>query len=271
MRTVHFAAALCVVMASITTMSAQEAGAVAPAKNSGKEGSISAAETAMNQAAAAHKFTFLFFWKEKDAQTDKAWSVLQPAVAKLGDSAVVVSVQSTDSAEKAIVDKYGISRSPLPCVLAIAPCGAITKAFTKVFDEDQLRSALVSPCTQLCLKALQDRKLVLACVMDQADPQDQAAVPQCVADFKADAKFGGATEVVLVNARDPGESTLLQEFRVDPQATKPVVVLLAPPGAMVGKFDAAATKQQLVAKLASAQSNPCAGGKCGPNGCGPKK
>ena len=31
------------------------------------------------------------------------------------------------------------------------------------------------------------------------------------------------------------------------------------------------TKQELVAKLVSAQSDPCAGGKCGPGGCGPKK
>ena len=48
-------------------------------------------------------------------------------------------------------------------------------------------------------------------------------------------------------------------------------MFLAPPGSMIGKFDGTATKQQLVAKLVSAQSNPCAGGKCGPGGCGPKK
>ena len=95
-------------------------------------------------------------------------------------------------------------------MLAVAPCGAITKAFTKAFDESQLRTAFVSPCTQLCLKALQDRKLVLACVVDQANPQDPVTIPKGVEDFKADAKYGPATEIVLVNARDQGEAAFLE-------------------------------------------------------------
>ena len=46
---------------------------------------------------------------------------------------------------------------------------------------------------------------------------------------------------------------------------------MAPPGTVVGKFDGAVTKNELVAKLASAQSACGPGGKCGPGGCGPKK
>ena len=52
---------------------------------------------------------------------------------------------------------------------------------------------------------------------------------------------------------------------------KPCTVLLAPPGSVIGQFDGRASKEQIVAKLVAAQNNPCAGGKCGPNGCGPKK
>jgi hypothetical protein len=225
----------------------------------------------MERAAAARKYVFLFFWRERNAQTDRAWNVLDPVVAKLADSAEVVSIQITDPAEKRIVDRYGVTRAPMPLVLAIAPCGAITKAYVKPFDENQLRTAFVSPGSQLCLKALQDRKLVLACVVDQANPQAPVALSQGVEDFRADAKFGPATEIVVVNARDPSEATFLKDFQVDPQSPKPVVVFLAPPGSMIGKFDGTVTKQQLMAKLSAAQSNPCAGGKCGPGGCGPKK
>jgi len=189
----------------------------------------------------------------------------------MADSAEVASIQITDPAEKRIVDKYGVTRAPMPLVLAVAPCGAITKAFTSAFDENKLRTAFVSSCTQLCLKALQERKLVLACVVDQANPQDPVTIPKGVEDFRADAKYGPATEIILVNARDQGEATFLRDFQVDPRAQKPVIVFLAPPGAVIGKFDGTTTKQQLLAKLASAQSDPCAGGKCGPGGCGPKK
>ncbi len=232
---------------------------------------VSQGQAVIDRAAAAQKYVFLFCWKDKNPQTDKAWNVLQPAVANMANSADVASIQITDPTEKKIVDKYGLTRAPMPLVLAIAPCGAITKGFTKTFDEKQLRTAFVSPCTQQCLKALQNRKLVLACVVDQVNPQDQVTLPKGVEDFKADAKYGSATEVVLINARDQGEATFLKDFQVSPQGEKPVVVFLAPPGALIGKFGRDTTKQELVAKLVSAQSNPCAGGKCGPGGCGPKK
>jgi hypothetical protein len=231
----------------------------------------SQAQAAIQQAAAANKFVFIFFWRGQNQQTDKAWTALKGAMDKITDQAEVVSVQITNPAEKAIVDRYGVSRSPMPLVMAVAPCGAITKAFTGAIDENKLHAALVSPCTQQCLKALQDRKLVLVCVTDQADQQDSFVPPQGVRDFKADKKYGGVTEIIKLNPRDQNETTFLKELQVQPISQKTVTVLLAPPGSVIGKFDAAATKQQIIAKLAATQSGCCPGGKCGPNGCCPKK
>ena len=231
----------------------------------------SQAQAAMTQASAANKYMFIFFWKDKNQQTDKAWGILQPAVAKMADQADVVSIQTTDSAEKAIVDRFGASRSPMPLVMAIAPCGAITKAFTGAFDEKQLSMAFVSLGTQQTMKALQDSKLAMICVMDQAGQQDPGVLPQGVKDFKADAKYGGATEIVVLNPRDQAEAGFLKDLQVDANSSKTVIALFAPPALMIGKFDTTVTKQQIIAKLTSAQSGCCPGGKCGPNGCGPKK
>jgi hypothetical protein len=241
-----------------------------PATHSAAE-PTSAGIAAIEQAAGARKFAFMFFWKEKNAQTDKAWGVLQAAVANMSDVAAVAAVQVTNPAEKELVVRYDLSRTPMPCVMVIAPCGAITKALSGEITEAQLRTALVSPCTQLCLKAIQDGKLVLLCVMDRQNTHEPASVPAAARDFKADARFGPATEIVLLNADDAGEATFLRELKVDPRAALPLTVFLAPPGSVIGTFSARATKDQLVAQLAAVQSNPCAGGKCGPNGCGPKK
>lgn len=260
MRTLHLAITAAIIVASTTVTTGQASAA-----------GLSQAQAAMDQAAKTEKYTFLFFWKEKNPQTDKAWNILQPAAAKMANSADVVSIQTTDPAEKQIVDRYGVDRAPMPLVLAVAPNGAVTKGITKGFDEPQLRAAFVSPCTQRCLKALQSRKLLFVCVVDQAGAQGQATIPKGVQDFKADEKFGPATEIVLISATDKGEAELLKDMQIDANAPKPVAVFLAPPGAMIGKFDGTATKQQIVAKLVAAQSNPCAGGKCGPGGCGPKK
>ncbi len=123
--------------------SAQEGrGPNSPAVRQSVTDGASKGVAAIERAAAAKKFIFVFFWKEKNQPTDQAWSVLQPAAAKMTDWAEVAAVQVTDPAEQELVVRYDLSRTPLPLVLAIAPCGAITKGFTGKFTEEQLRCGL---------------------------------------------------------------------------------------------------------------------------------
>ncbi len=199
------------------------------------------------------------------------WNVLQPAMNKLADRAESVAINVSDPAEKPMVAKFGADRSPLPLVLALAPNGAITKGFPGKLTEAQLSQAFVSPGTAGCLKALQARKLVLLCVQSRSPQFSQVSLQQGVADFAADARFAGATEIVLVDPADPAEASFLKDLQVDPRMRGQSTVFLSPPGSVVGKFEGAVTKEQLVAKLQAAQSDPCAGGKCGPGGCGPKR
>lgn len=225
--------------------------------------------TAMARAAAANKYLFVFFWKEKSPQADAVWNVLQPAMGRLAEWADWTAVRITDPAEKPLVERFGVDRAPMPLVLALAPNGAITKAFPGKLEESQLRAAFVSPGTELCLKALQDRKLVLLCVGEPPPPQNRLVVPAGVGQFKADPRYARMTEVVLLDPREPAEKDFLQELRIDPRIG-PVTVLMAPPGGVVGKFPGSVSKDQLVAKLATSRS-ACPDGKCGPNGCGPKR
>ena len=50
--------------------------------------------------------------------------------ANMSDSADVIAIEASDPSEKAVVERFGTSRAPMPLVLAVAPCGAVTKAFT---------------------------------------------------------------------------------------------------------------------------------------------
>jgi hypothetical protein len=261
-----------ILAANTTAGMAQERAANASAATAEKQVTAkpSPCQAIIDRAMAANRYVFIFFWKEEDSQTKKAWSVLQPAVANMADSAEAASIRITNPAEKQVINKYDVSRAPMPLVLAVAPCGAITKAFAKTFDEEQLRTAFVSPCEQSCLKALQSRKLVLVCVTAPSNPNEPATLPKAVKDFKADPKYGSATEIVLINAKDKDEAKFLKEIDVGELAELPATVFLAPPRAMIGRFGPAATKDAFVAKLVAAQSNPCGGGKCGPGGCPPK-
>jgi hypothetical protein len=226
---------------------------------------------AIERASGADKYLFVFFWRERNQQTDAMWNVLQSAMSKVTDRAEFVAIKVSDPAEKPMLTKFSVDRSPMPLVLALAPNGAITKGFPLKFNEKQLSEAFVSPGTASCLKALQARRLVLLCVQARLPQIRQVSLQQGVADFAADARFAGATEVIHLDPTDPAEVSFLRELQVDPRTAHSLTVFLAPPGSVIGKFDGTVTKEQLVAKLQEAQSNPCAGGKCGPGGCGPKK
>jgi hypothetical protein len=158
----------------------------------------------------------------------------------------------------------------MPLVIAVSPCGAVTKYFTGPINEKELRTAFVSPGMQLCLKALQSDKLVLVCIMDQLDPKKPEAIPKGVADFKADEKFGPAVEILKIDAKDKNETSFLKDFKIDPKLKKPLVVFLCPPNTVIWQFGPTVTKEQIVAKLAAAQAKMNAGKKGGQGG-EPKK
>jgi len=215
--------------------------------------------TAIQQAAAANKYLFVFFWRENSQQTGAMWSVFKSATSQLADRADSVSVNVLDPAESPILRRFAVDRSPLPLVLAIAPNGAITKGFPTRFDANQLRQAFVSRCTAECMKGLQERKIVVLCVERPSPQVQQVSLQRGVQEFTADEPYSRNSTVVVLDANDPNEAPFLKSLQVDPQTPAPVTVLMTPPGSVVGTFVGNVTKAELLAKLKSASS-------CGP-GC----
>ncbi len=256
----------CLVMATARQAMAQSHKPYAVAART-KMPSTSKGLAAMKAAASNSKHLFIFFWKANDKQSQAMYEVFQSTMKKWSESTDSIGVNVTDPNEKPIVQKFGVSRAPMPLVLALAPNGAITKGFPIKFDENQLREGSVSPGTAKCLKCLQNKKLVLLCVQNEKTQFTQVAMTAALS-FKADAQYAKATEIVTLNPEDQGEIKFLQDLKVDPYTSQAVTVVLAPPGKPVATFVGAVTKEQIVAKV---QAGPCAGGKCGPGGCCPKK
>lgn len=224
---------------------------------------ISKGLTAIDTAARSGKYLFMFFWKENDEQTQAMHGVLQSTMGKVAKSADSVTIRVNDPNEKVVVDKYGVSRAPMPLVLALAPNGAITQGFPTKFTENDLRQGFVSAGTSRCLKALQDRKFVLLCVQNQRTQFNQAAL-QGVRDYKADTRFASSTEIVTLDPTDQKEAGFLNSLKVNPATQTAVTVVLSPPGSSVAQFSGPVSKDQIVAKIASSKSSCCPGGKCGP-------
>lgn len=231
----------------------------------------SAGQAAIADAARTNRYVFILFARADDAATQAVRQTLQAALARRGAQATSLEVRVTDPAEKPMVEQYGVSRAPMPLVLAVAPNGAITGGFPLKLTEAQVAQAFVSPAVAQCLKAVQARKLVLVCV--QQTPG--AALQQGVRDFHADPQYRTASEIVTVQAGDPAEADFLKRLQVPARPNGPVTVLLAPPGSSLGAFTGAITKEQLIDKLKASKSccpgGCCPGGCCGPNGCGTKR
>jgi hypothetical protein len=223
---------------------------------------------AIRQAADAGKYIFMFFSKTDDDQTLAMRKVFDGAMEKVADRAQWIAVNTTDPSEKGIVAKFDLSRAPMPLVLAMAPNGAITGGFPTKFEEKELLEAFVSPAMQKVMRNLQDRRLVFVCVQNDKTKSNNLAM-QGVRDFKADARFASATEIVMVDPADSAEVSFLTDMKIDPKTEEAMTIFLAPPGSAIAQYKGATDKAELAETLQKASSG-CAGGSCGPGGCGPK-
>lgn len=202
--------------------------------------------------AAQQKYTFLLFYREDNQATRAMAQSLQTGLSQRSDQASVCYVPVTDPAEQVVVKRFGVARAPLPFTLAVAPNGAVTALISQKITDAQIASAFVTAGMADCMKAMQDRKLVIVCVHTSARSQTPAAV----VDFQADPEFKDRLRVISVQSNDQSEAPFLKQMEIVPASLKgSTVVFLAPPAVLVGKFPSSATKAELAAALHAA-------GKC---------
>ncbi len=212
----------------------------------------SAPERAISAAADENKPIFVMFYKEQNRDKEAMVATLKAHWAVKKQQAAWTAVRITDPAQRRVAEKFKVTRAPMPSLVAIHPNGAVTGVFPKQVTQSDLSTCIVSPKTAECLKSLQGNRMVFICV--QTAPEQ--SLPPGVEDFQADPHFARRTSVITVAVDDPKEARFLAGMDLDPATIdKPVTVFLAPPGAHVGTFDPAATKEQLAEGLAAA-------GKC---------
>jgi hypothetical protein len=208
-------------------------------------------DQAIQAAAKTGKLIYLVFYKEADAATKEMAEAVSATVDSQEGQSIFSYVRLNDPAERAIAEKYQVTRAPMPMVIAVHPNGAVTGYFHTKATPEQLSECLVSAKKAVCMKALQQNQLVLVCLQTQA----KQPIPQGVQQLKADPHFAQRTQVVTLSINDPAEAAFLASMEFNTKKDGPMTVFLAPPGALVGKFAPTATKDQLAAKLAEA-------GKC---------
>jgi hypothetical protein len=201
----------------------------------------------IENAAQENKHLFIFFYKEQNEKTAAMQKIFDQAMQKLNEKSMKAA------AGDPLVNKFNLKRAPMPFVIVLAPNGAITGGFAS-FTEEQLIDAVTTPGAASCLKALQDRKLVLLCL------NSSEAAMKGVKEFKADPCYGSAAEIVTI---DPAkEQKFLHQLSLDTHSTEALTVLIAPPANIVGTYRGATNKAQMVEDLQKASSGCCCPGGC---------
>ena len=207
-------------------------------------------------AAVQDKYAFLMFYRHQDNATRIMEQTIRSELSRRNRTATLVKVRITDPAESTLVRRFDATRSPMPTVMALAPNGAVTGVYALKVNSAQVNSAILTPKYCEMVKALQEQKVVLLCLQ----PSDGGFVPKGVTDFEADPHFNGRTYRLVVKAHDPGEQRLFERMKVRTDIKSPVVLIFAPPGAFLGRFDAGVTSRQLSSTIH--KSGKCNCEKC---------
>jgi len=224
---------------------------------------------AIYAAAKQNRYVFVTFYRKDDAASKKMQAAMKPVQAKLSHRANFVSVDVDDPVQQEVVSRYGADRSPVPLTLVIAPNGAVTAGYPKEIKKTEFSDAFVSNGMASVLKVLQGQKLAAVCVQGSRTKNNKKSLATAE-ELKAAPELGGSVEIIKIDPSDRTESKFMKMCRVDTRSTDAQLLVLAPPGKLVGKFASADTKDTIMTTLKSALGGGgCGGGSCGPSGCGP--
>jgi hypothetical protein len=219
--------------------------------------------TAMDRAAKANRYLFIFFYGQDDPQTRALGQVFNDATNAMTSRADSITIRVNDPAEGGIVARFGVSQAPMPLVLVLAPNGAATASFPGKFTREQLLSAFGTPSMERLLGALQQGKLALLCLQNGRTRLNAEAM-NGVRAFKEDQRYSAATEVFMLDPNSAAERPLLAKLGMNSPVEEATTIFMAPPGTIIGSFKGATDKNQIITTLTSAISN-CAAG-CQPGG-----
>jgi len=225
------------------------------------------AEDAIWSAAKQHRYVFVTFYKNNDSASKTMLADVKSIQGKLANRADFVSVNVADKADRAVVTRYGADRSPMPLTIVVAPNGAVTAGFPRMINKNNISGAFVSDGTAEVIKVLQDGKMAVVCLESSRTNHNSECTATARA-LKSDSRLGGAVEIVTIDPSNRSESTLMKQWKVDTGSRDAQLVVAAPPGKFIGKFDATASKDTIVASITKAMSGGCCGGgSCGSGGC----
>lgn len=208
------------------------------------------------------KAVFLVVFDKTGVNKDKAMMIAKEASAKKANSVAVIEANTTDADNSGIVAKYRLAGAPLPLILVLDKNGTAAGGFILAqATADGLVNTIPSPKFSEILKGLSSKKSVFIVAYKESMVKKIVALATCNEAVKS--MNNGAITVEL-NIDDKEEATLLDNLKVNPLATEPVIYAINKTGQITGTFTGETAPNQMV--LAA---NKVASSGCGPSGCAP--
>ena len=191
------------------------------------------------------KYTYVMFYRANDTATRQMSFAIGQQVARAPERTGWVKVSVNDRSAAEFVKKYDASRLPMPTVIGLAPNGAVTGIFQLKVNSRQLDSAILTPKYSEMVKKLQERKIAVVCLQ----PAGRNTVPAGITHLEADANLKTHVVRITASAGDNQEGRFFERMRVKTDIQEPAVLVFAPPGVFVGRFNANVSGQQLASAI----------------------
>lgn len=216
------------------------------------------ANNAITQAQQNGDFLYIMFYEKKDDSFQEMQKTVQVFSMNTGKAIKTYEALTTDNKESDVVQKYGISRAPLPLLLVFAPNGAITGGFPQKVTKEQLSSCMVPKLIMTILKSIQTKKIVLV-LLQNKDTKFNFETTNVADEFSKDERLIGYVDIIKQDPSDNEIKDFLTQCKIESTIKDAATVLIVPPGKIGGVYSGKITKETLVAGLVA-----CSGGGCCP-------
>lgn len=169
-------------------------------------------------------------------------------------NSAVVEVNRSDPSQASAVRGYRVAGAPVPIILVIASNGvAAGGSLVKKGAVDRLVSLVPTPGKAEYLKVLSQRRTAVVVFSHAKMPLQSPLFEQISAVVQ---QTKGKVTPVLVDVTSKAEQPFLKEWKIDPRAKQPTVVMMNPKGQTLGRMTGAPKAEQLIA---TSKKRPCCG------------
>ncbi len=219
------------------------------------------AQEAIQTAQKAGKYLLLLFYEKNDDAFKAMDTAVKTFLSKNASKTNSFNILTTNKENTDLVTKYRINRAPLPILLVMAPNGAITGGFPRKVESRQIEVSIVPEIIAKVLKPLQDNKVVLVLLQNSKTKSNSESLSSAE-EFSKDERLKGSVEIIKEDPAVAKNEKFLTQCKLDKNISESTLVLLTPPGSILGVYPGRVSKETLFNKIVASSSG------CGPGGCG---